>query len=421
MVRKLQMLLLALALVGPVGPAFAASEVDSLLNKLVEKGVLSVTEAQEVRNDMAAEAKGLAKAREAEIKAYAQKKLIPSWVMNTKWFGDFRLRFESQLKNYAKDRNRERFRLRFGFKTKPTDNVEVGVRVASGAQEVTSTNQSFTDTFSNKPLDIDKAYLKYSPFDWMSMTGGKMGIPFENTDLVWDGDVTPEGAALNLTTPEGAEWPIKPFVNLGAFRVDELSGDAGDPGLFGIQGGAEMKVPGLGWSWMPAVAYYDWTGIRGQNTAGITNAPSGNTRKAAGSFRDDFDVVDVMSQIKIPEIPVIGKPAKLFADYAYNIAAADDDGAYQFGVSVGKVKKFGDWEASYAYKRLESDAVFGAVTDSDFGGGGTGHKGHKFGAKLGLAKNWYAQVTYFRVEDLEPTSGLERRNNTLQLDTVVKW
>ena len=53
------------------------------------------------------------------------------------------------------------------------------------------------------------------------------------------------------------------------------------------------------------------------------------------------------------------------------------------------------WEATYLYKDVEKNAVFGALVNSDFGGGGTDHKGHQmiisysFSEKLSFDFIWF--------------------------------
>jgi len=413
------------ALLSSGAPALA-SEVDILINKLVEKKILTAQEAKEIRREVKEESRRLVQTPEPAtppVPAPEQPKgVLPDWIRNTQWFGNLRLRYEGQLKNYTDDRHRERFRLRLGFKTHPVDSLEVGVRLATGgAGTPTSTNQTLTDTFDNKEIRVDRAYAQFTPWKWLSIIGGKMGIPFKKTDTAWDSDVTPEGVALRLKSQ--SDGPIQPFATIAAFQVDELSGDAGDPGLLGFQGGARVELPwGRDWSWTPSIAYYDFTGIDGKLPSTITNAPNGNSTDATGSFRDDFDLIHAISKIKIPSLPALNKPVTLLGDWVHNTDAADDDTGYQIGFKVGKVTdQTGSWEASYSWKRLESDATFGALTDGDFGLGGTGHKGHKLGVKVGLAKHWSAALTYFRVDDIEPTAGITRRNNVLQMDTLVSW
>lgn len=422
-----------------------ASETDILLRKLVQKGLLTEQEAQEVKDEVRREAAAEQQAatpplaskphaapetarpasEETPPRAAAQKpsetaQVLPNWVKTTQWSGDLRLRVENQRREPAADRIRERFRLRFGFVTKPWEPLEVGVRLTTGATgDPVSTNQSFGGTFDRKPVLLDKAYAKYSPWEWLSAVGGKMENPFHTvTETAWDADVTPEGAALQLKMPDN-DNRITPFANFGAFRVSELASDAGDPGLFGVQGGVEAKLP-AGFSWKPSISYYDWTAVQGSSTANFNNAPSGNTtvtEGAAAKFRDDFNLVVVASQVGLP--PVANQPVTLFGDWTHNEGAADDDGAWAAGVEVGKVtEKLGSWKTFYLYKKVEPNASFGPLTDSDFGGGGTNHEGHRMGVQMGLNKWASLGLTYTRADELE---GTQNRVDTLQADANLKF
>lgn len=419
---------LCLALVTPSW----ASETDILLKKLVQKGILSVEEAQEIRDEVAQEAAQEAQTRAAPSPAGVPLgkepvpaavpreeilRALPEWVKSWKWSGDLRLRHETQRREPATDRNRERFRLRFGFTTKPWDPLEIGVRLATGASgDPVSTNQSFTGTFDKKSILLDKAYARYTPWSWLALVGGKVDNPFHTvSETVWDADVTPEGGALQAWAP--ADWAVQPFGNFSAFQIAELNGDAGDPALFGAQGGLGIQLPFLGSTWKSSVGYYDFTAVEGRATGTITNAPAGNTTTAAGTFRDDFNVIAFASELAFTSI--LGQPLTLFGDWTRNESASDDEGAWVSGVRVGKVtEKLGSWRALYLYKRVEPDAVFGAITDSDFGGGGTNHKGHRLGLEVGLNKYVSAAITYIRTDEVE---GTQNRVDTLQVDANIKY
>ncbi|MBI4226864.1 MAG: putative porin [Candidatus Omnitrophica bacterium] len=405
-------------------PSAWASEdemVDVLIRKLVQKGVLTREDAREIREEVAEEAAKMAKAREGEAKDAAKKMAGGSWLDKVKWGGDLRLRHETQRREPAQDRNRERFRLRFGFKAKPVEPVEIGVRLATGASgDPVSTNQSFSNTFDKKAIFIDQAYAKYTtPLKGLSLTGGKMENPFQTTDIVWDSDVTPEGAVAQWQLP--GEGTIRPFVTLGAFQISELNADAGDPGLFAGQVGADVALPfGEGWAWQPSVAFYDFTAIEAKRTNDVTNAPAGNSTdgaSAAARFRYDYDVVSILNKVTLPK--VFHQPLQFLSDYTHNTAANDDGGAWQAGVEYGQVtEKLGSWKALYYYKRLEPDATFGALTDSDFGTGGTNHQGHIMGVTMGLNKAANVGLRYLRTDEV---SGSQNRADTLQADLQVKF
>ena len=63
----------------------AASETDALLNKLVQKGILSSEEAQEVRNEMAKESGPAAESRAADTKDVVKKMAGGTWLDTVKW------------------------------------------------------------------------------------------------------------------------------------------------------------------------------------------------------------------------------------------------------------------------------------------------------------------------------------------------
>jgi Putative porin len=118
--------------------------------------------------------------------------------------GDFRLRDEPFFggpSNQSLDQNRERFRLRLNLTAKLNDDFGGGFSLASGdINDPTTTNQTVTGFYTRKPIAIDKAYVDYTPhyFHYLTLIGGKFGYPWYNTELVWDKDLNPEGAAETL-------------------------------------------------------------------------------------------------------------------------------------------------------------------------------------------------------------------------------
>ena len=81
-------------------------------------------------------------------------------------------------------------------------------------------------------------------------------------------------------------------------------------------------------------------------------------------------------------------PVRVFGDFVKNTEAkGSDDQGYQGGVSIGALKDPGDFQFTYAYERLETDAVVSAFSDSDFGhDGGTNTKAHILQAGVVLNK-----------------------------------
>ena len=394
-------------------PAMAwASEVDALLGKLVEKGLLTSSEAQEVRNDMSQE---LAPSRDKERVSFN---------------GDMRVRNEYRDRTNTADVNRQRIRFRLGMKANVTDQLEVGARFATGSQpgditggsDSVSTNQTLSDTFAKKNFNLDQAYVKYSPetpVGSLAIWGGIFDNPFVATPMVWDPDVTFGGAALQWSKPFGQ---VQPFVNGGMFPIDSDSNSGfgvDNPTLFGIQGGATFK-PGLAtgmevldnMSVKTALGYYDYTNAV-KNA--VINTQAGNT-SAAEDFNELNPYFEVASQA------FGGMPVAFWTDWVNNTAAPEQASGYQFGVRLGKattpwnLKK--GWEAGYFYQRLDADAAFDAFADSDFGDGGTNHRGNVWYVTLATLKNSTATLKHFNADEV---NGAKSHEGRLQVDWMTKF
>lgn len=295
--------------------------------------------------------------------------------------GDFRLRQESFFNDPGVDRHRQRFRLRVKSDVNLSP-VTIGMRVASGTGEQVSTNQSFDNLASQKSIWIDRAYLGYKRGDWFGFTAGRMPNPLitaDLSDLVWDGDVNPEGAAELFTVPVGESASL--HFNLMQFALDEDSKLNEDQSLFSQELGAETK---LGSSTLTlATALHAPANVTendfGQNAQqeGNSRAVDVDTGKAGKSLASDFRILHVLADYRLD---LAGRPLAVTGDWVRNLAenATDlpgEDTGFQVGLAYGKAKKRDTWEAALHYKVLEYNATLADLTDSDFGNGGTNWKG----------------------------------------------
>jgi len=311
-----------------------------------------------------------------------------------------------------------------------SEQLEAGVRLATGTNgDPISTNQTATDIFDKKDIFIDQAYLKYTttgtPAEMIPLTlwGGKFENPFFSSPLMWDGDLTFEGAAATLTRAVG---PVEPFLTGGIFPIDELNPNGEDPSIWGAQAGLAWAVaPDASEEWLKALsvkgglAYYDFKNLKhgidtsSSNRFGNTAAPGSSA--TATFFRHDYDVVDLLGEANTR---FLGKPVKLYADYVKNTALADDDEGFQIGTKIGKADKPLAWEAGYWFERLEPDAVVGQFTDSDLGDGGTNRSGHVYYAALGTLKNSTLGV---KLSVSEAVEGEDLGIDRFQVDWLTKF
>ncbi len=351
---------------------------------------------------------------------------------NLKWLekinisGDFRYRHE-YIDDGTKDGDyhRNRIRARLGITATVTDEWDLGFRLATGSGDPVSSNLTLEESFSSKPIRLDQAYVGYHPI-WLEgfdVTAGKVANPFHavgKNELIWDGDLNPEGGALGYE--RGLSEKTMMRINGGGFWLDQDSSGA-DPSLFGIQAFLKHQIDKPTYV-LAGAGYFDYGNIKGEKS--LTSrwsdddySLSGNTAAAGDpcSYGSDFDLLEVFAEFGAE---VGGVPVALWADWVKNtVAATSEDTGWLIGGSINKVKDPGSWQFSYDYRDIELDAVVGQFNASDFIGGGTGGKGHRFGLAYGLAKNTQAALTYYASE----YSG--RKSNEdydrLQADVAIKF
>jgi hypothetical protein len=152
-------------------------------------------------------------------KTAADKWKLSTPITELELFGDIRLRYaynggqtddDSPLQRPGpgvaghddwQERERERYRLRFGLRGTVLDDWFFGIRLETSTSS-RSTNVTFADESSGGPfskgsdgLNVGQAYIGYKGFKDFTFTGGRMPNPLVNTPMVWDPDINPEGLA----------------------------------------------------------------------------------------------------------------------------------------------------------------------------------------------------------------------------------
>jgi hypothetical protein len=425
-----------------------AGDMEILIDDLVNKGVLTKQDAENLLKKMQeTKTKEMEKAK-AETKAPEPEwlKQIPDWIKNTKISGDIRLRYQynhtDSSPNDDSERNQGRYRLRVGADTKILNNVTAGFGIASGTGSARAVDQTFQDSFSKKALYINYAYAQYNPLKWLSLMGGKLKANpifrassfsqgFWPAELAWDNDITPEGAAVVLNYPALLKLDainLDVFMNNTFFILDENapSGSGREPYMFAFQPGFNLKIM-KDINLKAAVAKYLFYGV--ENQPGLDGPPTTGRSNTlvGGSYIYSYDAWIVTAEFgyNIPFGQKFVPYAGLFGEYIYNSDPDDENKGYLGGIRVGypSLKKFGDWQLSYAYRRLEKDAWLDILPDSTFYGGATNVKGHKGSAYLGLAKNLFCSLNYFHsVNILEfSTPNAKRPEDVVQVDVQFNF
>jgi hypothetical protein len=348
-------------------------------------------------------------------------------------YGDARLRYEYRggrlpgddpfHPNDWQERERERYRVRLGLRGTLLDDWFFGIRLETSTSP-RSTNVTFGDDSGvNGPfskdsdrISVGQAYLGYKGFPGITLTGGRMPIPFVHTLLVWDDDINPEGLAEQwkhtFTFGGGAPppppsyskdgkavvAPLPPsepflkldlFVNFGQFVYDDanpenpigprptvtqpIGGEAQlvpnhDAFLLGWQVGAKLEFPHILY-FQFAPTLYNYTGNGDTFNIHFSGDPGGNQNGI-----NSLLVFDMPAEIgwKVGTIPM-----RIFGDFAVNFEADDraaaaghpgkggDRYAYQVGLGIGQLKKKRDWEINGFWQYTDQYALDPNLVDSD--------------------------------------------------------
>jgi Putative porin len=463
---------------------------------------------QQVRRELREEVVGDVM-QKAKTEKWGLPEALPEWVNRIKISGDIRLRSQNDFMasdnvdnfysnflainsaggvqaaglnaflNTSHDRQRFRERLRLAIDAKITDNLQAGIRLASGNQpDPVSTNQTLGNTGSQYQFNIDRAYLKYDAvndegFKWLTLAGGRIANPWYvgggeftgGSELVWDTDLSFEGFAATARHSLGSasNQPNKydnsrsVFATIGAFPLQETELSSHDKWLFGGQ-------LGLNWGFdnqdtlKAGIAYYDYRNIKAKPNT--NNPPTCNSNNAGNNlsvpqymqFGNSVAIICNDAANNLPGLYGLASDYNIInanisydlaafapyhiifgADYAKNIGfnkkavkglsgsvVEDQTDAWQARVDFGwpKVDRFGQWNVFAMYKYIERDAVLDAYTDSDFHLGGTNAKGWVVGANYGLMKNLWFTGRWLSTDVI---TGPKYSNDILQLDLNAKF
>ena len=398
------------------------SDVDRLLELLVQEKVISAEKATEFRADLAV--------KKQEEK---QPATIPDWVQNIKLKGDLRTRYEWTQDKGQQDNSRARIRARLGVEGKINNKLKAGVGIATGkssdprSRDITFGNSSSSNTpGSPKDIILDYAYGQYTPVKGFSLTAGK----FQNTlwqpfDVFWDNDLTEEGFGFNFNhklTPK-----VDFFFNDLFFILKNDSRTDKQPFLEALQ-------PGLNWyisdkvNLKSAFSYYLFESIKGAQKFSDSKsgtapfASSGNTLTPAGTYKYNYNAIQPSLELSFNE-PFNGlfPYVSVFGDYIHNVSGVNHGAnGFDAGLKCGneKVSDWKQWQGKLVYSKLERDSWLDILTDNNRYGGNTNSKALEAIFEFGLGKNTSIVLDYYNAESLTSTSST---NNAPEQLLQVDW
>lgn len=387
-----------------------AGEIEILVQKLVEKDILSPLEAQIILDET--------KADVAKQIAQGENSALPDWIQKTHLKGDFRLRYQYERREHdTEGRERGRIRYRLGVISNPLSKLEVGAGLASGGSDARSTNETFDDVFSTPDIRLDYAYAQYQLTDDMKIIGGK--FPMKNylwtpTDLLWDGDINPEGGSLNYSRQLSKNLDL--FANGGVWYLDHKDQvDETDPFMTYLQTGLKFGNDTIDST--IAGTFYSFDGIKGSTRY----TGKYNTADSNGGYKYDYDSGSVGMEVGYTKL-VEETPYRiaLFGEYVSNPDAEEQNNGWTSGIKFGhkKVSAPGSWQAQYLYAYLGKDAWFESFPDSDRYEGSTNVKSHEAILNYAVKKNLTLGLDYYYSDLIK---GTENAEHVIQADMVIKF
>lgn len=270
--------------------------------------------------------------------------------------GDLRVRYEANFgRTNVRDRDRGVIRARLRATYAINDRFSIGAALGTGDNDdPNSTDQTLGFFDDDLTVSLDQAYIRGN-FGNVSLVGGKIPQPFVRTEMVWDGDVNPQGLSAAYRMDLGGGSTLK--ANALYFLIDEATGGE-DSRMIGGQlqfetaSNASTRVE-------LAAGYYDF------RLSNLVDGDAGDFRTnrfAGGRYLSDFNLVDLVGAVTFK--PFGEKwPIRIVGDYVKNLGATtDQDTGYGIDLLIGRGSKVGDWRFGYGYAAVGVDAVLAAFS-----------------------------------------------------------
>lgn len=308
--------------------------------------------------------------------------------------GDLRVRYEHNAAGGGRpQRDREALRARLSAQYRLTPTITLGARVVTGdPDDPNSTDVTLSAFDDDLDLSADLLYARFAAAGFEA-SFGRIPQPFVRTELVWDGDVTLQGASATFRRDLAAGA----FVGARSayFAIDESAlGD--DSRMLGAQAVAGVRRGAF--SLQGALSIYDY------ELGSLAGADAGDLRTnrltPTGRYRSAFHLRG--ATLEAAYQPRGGRwPLRLVADYVRNSGAVGGaDSGFNLEGYVGRGEQPGDLRLGYAYAEAEQDAVLAAFShdNTDLA---TNYRQHTLNVEYLLAPQVVLGGVYYRYRPLE--------------------
>ena len=329
--------------------------------------------------------------------------------------GDFRVRYEyTSAGNSALALGREVARLRAGITYPLREDVIVRARLATGdPDDPNSTDVTLSSFVNDFAVSLDIASIEVNRLHWGAMAG-KFTNPFQYTELVWDGDVNPQGVAGRVILGDRAK--VSGTLTGLYFIVDQQANKLSSD----MAGGQfTLGAPVGTWKLSASAAYYDYR-IRSLTAAGPGDTRTNRLTPGGTAYLSDFELYDFLVAV---DYMGLGEryPLRVVGDYVHNSGAADLNSGWGADVFIGKSQRQGDLRYRYGYGMTEADAVLAAFSH-DNTTLGTNYDAHTLSVDAVPLNGLLLNATLYHYRPHDVAAGAVREfQNRLRLNATVTW
>lgn len=219
------------------------------------------------------------------------------------------------------------------------------------------------DNYNAREARLDLAFGRVEPARWLRLEGGRFRMPVAFTEMIWDRDLRPQGAALTLQSKDDngvARFGVTGLWSKGSHVFDDEPVEL-------VLGSAQATFPGQGDSSLQFVGSF----LYWKDVAGLEPMIRRQNTRVLGEITGDYHVVDLVARVRTAS----ETPLQLVANYCWNTAIDNDNKGLWLAASLGSVET-SRIRIEYTFADVDKDATLAAFATDDFFWG-TGWRGHR--------------------------------------------
>jgi len=252
----------------------------------------------------------------------------------------------------------------------------VGGDFVYGSEENTAflpTLPLLRDNYDSRDARLDLAFVRAQPSGWLRLHAGRFAMPVRLTEMIWDRELRPQGAALTLEAADRGPFKRLAITGLGArgSHVFPAGGafDFSDRETLWIASASALAGAGERATVELLASYLTFSGLEHVDP----RLRRQNTRAAAGGpLARDYDVVDLVARYNREGRVEL----QLVADYCWNTAVDSANKGVWLAAVLGSTRT-ARASLEYTFARVDPDATLAAFAADDFlwETGWEGHRG----------------------------------------------